>query len=235
MKKTLNLILIMILAFSSLKANCAVFDGDQIKSIIARQVAQNDAKYTDADLSVDVVALPFKDLTLPNGKVSITVTPTANKFMSRDLEKVAIYVNNKLIKSFNAPVIVKAYKEVLIASSFISRENTINENVVRTERREISNNLEYALGPEAINRNIVAKKFFSEGELIDKRFIKLRPDVIRNATVTVEFNTNNLTVTTDAKALSDGIIGDSICIINKNYNKVYTGKVVGENRVLVKI
>lgn len=235
MKKVLNLILIMILAFSSAKAHCAVIDGEQIKSIIAKQVEQNDAKYTDADLDVDVRALPFKDLTLPKGRISITVTPTVNKFMPRDLEKVSIYVNNQLVKTFNAPVVVKAYKEVLIASCVINRERTIDSNVVRTERKEVSNTLDYTLGPEAINREIVAKKFFSEGEVIDKRFIKLKPDVTRNSMVTVEFNTNNLTITTDAKALSDGIVGENISIINKNYNKVYTGRVIGENRVLVKI
>lgn len=155
--------------------------------------------------------------------------------MPRDLEKVSIYIDNKLIKTFNAPVVVKAYQNVLIASCFINREKTIDSSVVRTERREISNNIGYALNADAINKSIVAKKFFSEGELIDKRFVKLRPDVLRNATVTVEFSTNNLAITTDATALSDGTIGDSICIINKNYNKVYTGKIIGENRVLVKI
>lgn len=235
MKKVIILILILFSTFNSLKAHCAVFDGEQIKSIIAKQVAQNDAKYTDAELDVEVIALPFKDITLPNGKISITVKPSAEKFMPRDLEKVSIYVNNKLIKTFNAPVIVKAYKEVLIASCFINREKNIDASVVKTERKEVSHNIDYALTPNDLNRNIIAKKFFSEGELIDSRFVKIKPDVLRNATVTVEFNTNNLTITTDAKALTDGAIGDSICIINKNYNKVYTGTVIGENRVLVKI
>lgn len=235
MKRILNFILILILAFNSMKAHCAVFDGDQIKSIIARQVAQNDAKYTDAELNVDVVALPFKDISLPNGKISIIVKSSVDKFMPRDLEKVSIFVDNKLFRTFNAPVVVKAYQNVLIASCFINREKTIDSSVVRIERREISNNIGYALNADAINKNIVAKKFFSEGELIDKRYVKLRPDVLRNATVTVEFNTNNLAITTDATALSDGTIGDNICIINKNYNKVYTGKIIGENKVLVKI
>ena len=235
MKKVFELILITFLALSSLKANAVVLSNTEVKSMIAKQVIENCKKYTDAQLNVEVVALPFKDLTLPNGKVSFTIKPSAEKFLARDLEKVFVYVNNKFVKTFNAPVVVRAYQDVLVASCFINREKEITPSIVTVKRLEVSNTLGYQLKPEALNNNIIAKKAFIEGEVIDKRFVKLRPDILRNANVTVLFNTNNLTISTDATALSDGVIGDNICIMNKNYNKVYTGKIIGENKVLVKI
>lgn len=235
MKKIFNLILIMILAFGALKANAAVLTTPEVKSIVAKQVAENCKKYTDAQIQVEVVALPFKDLDLPDGKVSFVVTPSADKFMARDLEKVSVYVNSKFIKNFNAPVVVRAYQNVLVASCFLNRDAAVTKDVVTTQRLEISNIIEYPIKPEALNREMMTKKAFRAGEVIDRRFVKLRPDVLRNATVTVLFNTNNLTITTDAKALSDGTIGDDICIMNKNYNKIYTGKIIAENKVLVKI
>lgn len=235
MKKIFRLILIMILAFSSLTANAVILSDTEIKSEIEKQVVENDKKYTDAQLSAHVVALPFKELSLPNGKISIVVESPVDKFMARDLEKVSIYLNDSLFKVFNAPVSVKAYVNVLIATCPINRESTLGLNVVKIEKREVSNNLDYVLNAENLNNEIVAKKFFATGEVIDKRFVKVKPDILRNSGVTVLFNTNNLTISLDAIALSDGVIGDNICIMNKNYNKIYKGKIIGENKVLVKI
>lgn len=235
MKKIIYLTLITFMALSSLKANAVILSNSEVRSMVAKQVCENDKKYTDAQLSVEVVALPFKDLSLPDGQISFVVKPSADKFMARDLEKVFVYVNDKFIRTFNAPVVVKAYQDVLVASCYISREREITPSVVTAKRIEVANTLGYQLKPEALSNSIIAKKSFIEGEIIDKRFVKLRPDILRNAMVTVLFNTNNLTISTEATALSDGIVGDNICIMNKNYNKVYTGKIIGENKVLVKL
>lgn len=235
MKKILRLILIMILTFSSLRVKAAVISDSEVKSVIVKQVIENYKKYTDAQLNVQVVALPFKDLDLPEGKVSFVVVPSIDRFMARDLEKVSVYINDKLVKIFNAPVVVKAYEDVLVASGFINREEQINSNVATVKRVEISNTMQYPLRADALGKDILAKKAFREGEIIDKRFVKLRPDVLRNSNVTVFFNTNNLTISAEATALSDGVVGDSICLMNKNYNRTYRGKVVGENKVLVKL
>lgn len=235
MKKLFRLILIIILTFGSLKVEAAILSNSEIKAGIVKQVIENYKKYTDAQLNVEVVALPFKDLYLPDGKISFIVTPSMDKFMARDLEKVSIYVDDKCVKTFNAPVIIKAWETVLVASGFINREEQINSNVVTVKRVEISNTMQYPLRADALGKDILAKKAFREGEIIDKRFVKLRPDVLRNSNVTVFFNTNNLTVSTEAIALSDGVVGDSICLMNKNYNRTYKGKVIGENKVLVKI
>lgn len=234
MKKIL-ILFIAILAFSGLKANCAVMSVSQVKSIIAKQVAENSKKYTDAELSVEVTTLPFRELTIPDGKTSFIVTSAYDKFMPRDLEKVNVLVNDKLVKTFNAPVVVKAYEDVLVASGFINMNKELNSSVVRVEKKEISNNMQYALRANFIDKGVLSKKAFREGEIIDKRFVNVRPDVFRNANVTVLFNTNNLTISTEATALSNGTLGDNICLINKIYNKVYTGRVIGENKVLVKI
>ena len=235
MKKIFSITLITLLALSSLKANAAYMNEAAIKKEISKQVIEKYKEYTDAELKVDVVALPFKELELPNGKVRFVISSNSNKFMPRVLEKVDIYVNSKFTKTFNAPVVVKAYKDVLVASTVINREKMLDSNIVKIERREVSNIISNTLGPSSLSKEMVAKKYFVEGELIDKRFVKLKPDILRNSIVTAMFNTNNLTITVDATALSDGIVGDEICIMNKNYNKVYKGTVIGENKVLVKI
>lgn len=235
MKKILSLILILLLAFSVLKANAVTLSEAEVKEAIAKQVSEKYKEYTDAELKVQVLALPFTKLELPNGKVSFVVESNSKKFMARDLEKVLVYVNDKFITMFNAPVLTKAYQNVLVASCPIQREKPINLKVVTVEKREISNNMQYLLTESYLSKEIMAKKFFAQGEVIDKRYVKLKPDILRNSNVIVLFNSNTLTVSTEAIALSDGVIGENICLMNKHYNKIYTGKVIGENKVLVQI
>lgn len=235
MKKIIITTLITILAFGSLKANCAVIKSSDVKAVVLKQVRENYQRYTDAQLDIKVVTVPFVELEVPNGEITYSIKPSADKFMPRDLEKVTIYVNGNPVRSFNIPIVVKAYEDVLVASGFINREAQINSSVVTIKKKEISNIMEYPLRAKDLGKDILAKKAFSEGEIIDSRFVKQRPDILRSATVTVVFNTNNLTISTDATALSDGVVGDNICVMNKNYNKVYTGTIIGENKVLVKL
>ena len=81
-----------------------------------------------------------------------------------------------------------------------------------------------------------AKKAFQKGEVIDKRFVKMRPDVERNNDVRIFFVSNGaVMITIDGTAMADGMTGDYVNVENRNYKKVYKGKVIGENRVLVNI
>lgn len=235
MKKILTALFITICALSALKADAAVMTDSEVKSIIKNQVMESYKKYTDAQLNTEVLALPFKDLDLPDGKVKFIVDLSNDKYMPRDLAKVTVLVEGKTVKSFNAPVVTRAYKEVLVATCFINREKPIDARTVTVKKLEVSYNLDYALTAKDLKEGTMAKKMFNEGEVIDKRFVKSKPDILRNSIVTTVFKTEGLTISTEATALSDGVIGDNICIINKNYNKVYTGKVIGENKVLVKI
>ena len=89
---------------------------------------------------------------------------------------------------------------------------------------------------KSLKKEMTSKKIFRTGEVIDKRFINVKPDVVRNTEVRVFFASNdNLMVTIDAVALEDGLIGEWVSVENKNYKKVYKGKIIGENRVLVTI
>lgn len=235
MKNIIITTLITILALGSLKADCAIIKGNEIRNVVLKQVRENYSRFTDAQLDVKVVTVPFVEIEVPNGHITYSVKASADKFMPRDLEKVTVYVNGEPVRSFNVPVVVKAYEDVLVASCFINRESQINSSVVKVQKKEVSNIIEHPLRANDLGKDILAKKAFSEGEIIDKRFVKQRPDILRSATVTVLFNTNNLTISTDATALSDGVVGENICVMNKNYNKVYTGTIIGENKVLVKL
>jgi flagella basal body P-ring formation protein FlgA len=235
MKRIINLALISILTLSALGVQARTFSSDEIKAEVSKQIVESNAKYTDAQLVATVIALPFQNLTLPDGKVTFTATSCLDKFMARDLKKINVYVNGCLAKTFNAPTEVKAYKDVLVASETIEREKLLTNSIVTTKKMEVSNILESVLSSDMLEKEIITKKGFREGEVIDRRFVKLRPDVQRSAEVTAYVTINNLMVSINATALSDGMLGEYIGVENKSYKKVYTGKIIGENKVLIEM
>ena len=63
-----------------------------------------------------------------------------------------------------------------------------------------------------------------------------KPDIVKNAMVTVNFRTGNaLNIAVEGIALMQGNKGDTIQVKNKRFNKIYTGEVTGVNQVLVQI
>jgi len=235
MKKIINLSLIAILTLSALTAQARTYSADEIKVAISRNVVEHDSKYTDAQLVATVIALPFLSLPLPDGTVSFKTSSCLDRFMPRCLKKVDVYVNDRFVKTFNAPVDIKAYKDVLVATTNIDREKLITKSTVKSDKMEVSNMLDYVLTEKMIEKEIITKKMYREGEILDKRLVKLRPDVQRNAEVTAYMTVNNLMISIEAKALAEGMMGEYIGVENKGYQKVYTGKIIGENKVLIEM
>ena len=234
MKKLLMTALVIILG--TLSINAQTLTSAEVKGQISNQLTELYKKQTNADVEVKITAVQFAQLQLPDGKVSYKITQGGDRIIPRDIKRVEIYVNNIFVRSLNIPVQTSVYKDVLVASDFIDRDQAISSETVEVKRIDVSNKIDYVLTNQVLGKDISSKKAFQKGEIIDKRFVKLRPDVIRNGNVRVFFVSNgSVMISIDGTALSDGMAGDYISVENRNYKKVYTGKVIGENRVLVNI
>ena len=234
MKKLLATTLILLTG--ALSVNAQMLTSNDVKASVAKILESSYSKMTDADIEVKVSATPFAQLQLPDGKVSYKIVSGGDKIVPRDIKRVDVYVNKAFIKSLNLPVQTVVYKEVLVANDYINREQAINNETASLKKMDVSMRMDYVLGKNALSKEMSAKKGFQKGEIIDKRFVKMRPDVVRNGDVRVFFVSNgNVMVSIDATAMADGMYGDYINVENKNYKKVYNGKVIGENKVLVNI
>lgn len=235
-KLFVNLILTVILAFAGAKADAVVLKDVQVMSEIQKATEKLYKKSIADEVSVKVVGVPFAELNVPAGKITYNIQRNSTNYVPRELVKVSLLVNGKTYKVFNAPITTKVYANVLVATTTIDRNQAITPFVVATEKKDVSNIYSHVLKPVAlVNHEYYSKKYFVSGEIIDERFVKLKPEVLRNSLVTVFFNSNNLTISVDGVALSDGAIGEHITVLNKKYNRVYKGTVVGENKILVKI
>lgn len=235
MKKVLSTALIMIL--SILCANAQTLTSADVKTNVALLLETNYKKMTGGDVSVKISATPFSELKVPDGKITYKLSSDSrDKILPRDVKRIDIYVNNAFIKTLNLPVQTCIYKNVLVAGDFINREQAVTKDCTEVKRVDIASKMDYILTEKMLDKDITTKKAFQKGEILDKRFLKMRPDVARNSDVRIFFVSNGtVMVSIDGTAMSDGMSGDYINVENKNYKKVYNGKVIGENKVLVNI
>ena len=119
------LITALITMVSGMSVNAQTVTSAEIKSQIATQLETIYKKNTNADVEVKIIATPFAELQLPDGKITYKIVQGADKIIPRDIKRVDIYVNNAYIKTLNLPAQTSVYKEVLVAADFINREQAI--------------------------------------------------------------------------------------------------------------
>ena len=234
----LNLIIAFVLMMLIIpSANAQVIPASKIKVDVARLYENNYKKVVNGDVQVKIMATPFADLQLPDGRVTYKISAgSGDKILPRDVKRVDVLINGTYYRTLNLPAQTSVYMDVLVASEQIDREKVLTKDCTEVKKVDVANRADYVLDGSMLDKEITTKKIFQKGEIIDRRFVKMRPDVARNSDVRVFFVSNgSVMITIDGTAMSDGMLGDYINVENKNYKKVYTGKVIGENRVLVNI
>ncbi len=237
MKKIFRTILISLLIFTT-GAGCFAQELTlaQFQKIVSKQIQEDLKNYELDELEVIVNRLPVQKLVLPDGKVSVKVTSNSKNLVPREYKKIDVYVNNKYQQTFYVQVEIKAYKYAVVAKELIPRDKIIPMQSVELKKENVITCMDTTLNMYDISKGLVAGKVFYPGEILSKRFAKAKPEVVKNSTVTVNFKTNSdLTVSVEGIAMTTGYKGDLVQVKNKRYNKIYSGKVVGENQVLIQI
>ena len=238
-KKFLIVLILTAFVLTGLKQTCSaqILSADKFKSLVSAQVKKDLEKYDLDDCTVAVGHIPIQSFNLPDGKVTVEIVSNGyNNMTAKEFKKVNIKVNNAYARTYYVPVETKAYKYAAVAKEVIARDKVIPLQSVEFKKVDITGNLDNTVNANDIARELVAKKMFYPGDIITKRYTMAKPDVVKNAMVTVNFRTNsNLNVTVEGMALMQGNKGDMIQVKNKRFNKIYTGEVIGINQVLEQI
>ncbi len=240
MNKKLKTLLISAIITAAAVIPCAsqaqVLSADQFRTIVAKQAQKDLQKYDIDESEVTVGHLPLQSFELPDGKVTVEIASGVNGITAREFKKININVNGRYVRSYYAPIETKAYKYVAVAKQVIQRDKIIPLQAVEFKKMNVVGNIDNTLNQNDIAKEIVATKMFYPGDMITKRYTVAKPDVVKNAMVTVNFRTGStLNIAVEGIALMQGNIGDTIQVKNKRFNKIYTGEVIGINQVLVQI
>lgn len=239
MKKVIKTLLIStIITVTGMSTACfaQTISADTFKALVQKQAKEDLQRYNIDDCEIIVGHLPVNSFELPDGVVSVDIVNNSSGILAREFKKININVNGKYAKTYYVPIETKAYKYTAIAKQVIQRDKVIPLNAVEFKKINVAGNLHNTIDQNDLAKELVATKVFSPGEMITKRYTMTKPDIIKNAMVTVTFKAgSNLNISIEGTALSQGNVGDIIQVKNKRFNKIYTGEITGINQVLVQI
>lgn len=235
MKRVLRTLLIALILTVNIQliASANVLNETSLQNEIVKSYTAALSKKIQGDIEVKVISLPTKSVEVPAGTLKFEVLDSSLYFSPRKIVRVNIYANNELVKSIAASVSISVMDDVWVAKDFVTFGNSLTNSEL--QRKDISLNCENVLRKNDNPSQMIARKVFKSGEIIDKRFVEETPAVLKNNPVSVRFQAESLDISIDAFSLENGKIGDFIKVKSKQYNKVYVGKVVSSNTVLVEI
>lgn len=229
-------IFIIFIAQSALVCYAQIVTKQDLVPVVEKNITNDLIEKGFKNVEVSVLSVPFIQLTLPDGKITYKVTSNGKNITSRSFMIVSIYVNDQFVRTVGLPVKVAAQKDVYVAKEHIGRGAVLTPDTLKIKTLDLSNTFVIPLEYGELTKPYVTTKIFSSGAVIDKKYLKSQPDIIKDAIVTVYFKSKeDLSITLDCIAITEGNIGDTISVKNKKYNRIYNGKVIGENKVLIKI
>lgn len=228
-------ILLTLLIISIKGADAAVLSTQYLQDAIKKDLIKDfNSKYT-GKVNIEITGMPYKTLTIPDGKVKIDASVNTDQFNRNNIVRVKVSVDNNEVKSFGVPVRLTLYDNVWVAKEYIAKGESLSGEKVIQEKREIGLIANNALRGNVYPQGITVRKSFGAGEIIDTRFIKSIPAVAKNSPVSIVFQSPYVTVTISGEALDSGKVGDFIRVRNNKYKKDYKGKIIGSNTILVNI
>lgn len=236
MKKLFSTILTALILTAGLSAAARTLSADAVKILATESIKSDLSVYKPDEVIVSITNFPADSITIPEGKVSVSVTSNSVGLNPKEFKKITVLVNKKPVKTFYAATSIKVLKTVPVARETITKDRAISFKSVEMKKVDVTRNINDILTAEDLSRGLVAKKMFYPSEIITKKYAVSRPDVLRNALVSVNFKSGeDLMIMVEGIALNQGNVGDTIQVRNKNYNRIYTGTIVGQNRVQIEI
>lgn len=217
------------------KSSAAVLNIENFKDEIEYNIVQKLKKDVTGEIKVYIKQLPVKTLNVPNGLLIFDVNVNSKFLSPNSLVTVNVKVDDKTIRTFGVPVEISLNDYVWVATEPIKTGKAFSPSNIKLEKKDISNSMKTALRENFKYSNYFAGKNFNRGEMIDARYLRGIPDVMKDAPVSIIFKTSNLHLVLEGTALDSGKIGDYIRVKNKKYKRYYTGKVISDNKILVKI
>jgi flagella basal body P-ring formation protein FlgA len=223
---------VMLLSFST-GAGAVALTSQVITDKTRNDITASLKQLTNGRIEVTTSPLPYPSIDVPQGKVEIKTEFSPANLRSSSLVRVGIYVNSINVRNFGVKADIKVYDKVWVANDWINKGSALGS--LKYEEKEVSQILEKLPEKGFSPSSYIARKSIAPGEIIALDNIEGLPSVIQNSPVSVIFSTPEISVTVPATALMNGKTGDFIRVRSDTYKKIYVGKVIGENIVLVNI
>lgn len=147
--------------------------------------------------------------------------------------KVTLFLDGGASQSLTATARVRIYDTVAVSAGRLGRHETLESEDIRLERREVTylSDAYFTEPGELIGKR--TKRLTGVGKILMASDVERIPLVERGSSVMVSVVVGAVTVSSKARALEDGCLGDHISVQDTGTRKRLTGVVAGERLVVL--
>ncbi len=207
-----------------------VIESEQFKSVVSSYVEKY-LRSNYADVLVEYRSVP-KSLNLPHDDYSVQVSP-AFGIPQKGFAGIPVEVrrNGKLVKTVVCSVLIRTFDNVYFSTRALERNEVIVPLIVVKKNIETTQMGDDVITEMNYNSQMRTKRIINANSVMKKSMIEEIPSVLHNDVVTLVVISNNVSVETKGIARDDGKIGDEIKVMKTGTKELFTGKVIGKQRV----
>ena len=142
--------------------------------------------------------------------------------------------NGKIAYKIPLSLLISVKKDVWVATRRIKREEKINLNILKREKREITNNYsKYQFGELDFFGKMKITRKIEAGTILTKQMFDRIPDVKRGDQVNVSLKGKTFSITLPGKVRQNGLIGEEIYVMVESTGKRLKGIIDSPKHIIV--
>jgi flagella basal body P-ring formation protein FlgA len=146
-----------------------------------------------------------------------------------------LVVEGIAMTEYRIPIQVALFKKVWIVDQNVQKGATVTGAVTRAVIRDVYAERTAPISASESLEHFEATRNLTRGRVLSWEDLEERPQVRKNAIVTVEFNKGALAIRMQARAMDDGMLGELITVRNLTTSREFIALVRGENLVEIKL
>jgi len=183
------------------------------------------------------VTAPAQNLMLPQGEVEFQWEPATNyRYLGITSFRGSLLVDGEVKKTLLCKAQVESYADVIVASANIPRGTAISLTDIDIERRPLSTLKDTGFTDPSELTSCITTKPLMAGQVISRSSVQARTAVAKRQLVTVETLAGGLAIRTQAQALTDAAVGETVTCMNpsaKEKRETFVGIVRADGVVVV--
>ena len=203
---------------------------------LTQQIAKSlrDAyQHLEGDMEVEL-ARSKPAVEIPKGEpyLELSSLPTGG-LRSRVLLRYDLKINEQVVHSDTAPVVVKLHQEVFVANRRLERKEPVMLDDLTLTTMDVLSSRDKPIHPSTDLSMYEFNYTILEGTVLSERYLRLSPAVHRGDRVTGWIKRGLLEINLKLEALEEGAPGQMIRLKNPSNRKTLRGIVQDENTIII--
>jgi flagella basal body P-ring formation protein FlgA len=179
---------------------------------------------------------PFTTITAPDEPLTVKVSNLPSAGICQNcVATCQLWNGHEFVGSWDLSLRAEIWRDVPIARTTLTRGSSVKDADVMMERRDILADHNYYLNFPTTDSTLEFADTVSAGMPILNHSVRVRPLIARGQLVEGVFQEGSLSISLKVESLEDGLLGQTVRVVNPKTKKELYGKVQNDSTVSISL